>query len=102
MGLFELFRFAKKADIILMVVGSIGAAAMGVAMPSFALLWGNMTNSFGSGDLVGSARNIMLDFIYIGIAAFVAGWLMFACWMISGERQAIECRKQYLRSLLKQ
>ena len=44
----------------------------------------------------------MFQFLYIGAAAFVAGWGMFACWMITGERQGIACRKKYLASLLKQ
>lgn len=52
--------------------------------------------------MVDSAKNIMINFILIGIAAWVAGWGMFACWMISGERQGIALRKEYLRSLLRQ
>jgi len=76
---------------------------MGTAIPAFALLWGNMTNSFGnSTSMVDAAKEVMLDFIYIGIAAVFAGWGMFGCWMIAGERQGIACRKEYLRSLLKQ
>ena len=27
---------------------------------------------------------------------------MFACWMITGERQGVACRKDYLKSLLRQ
>jgi ATP-binding cassette subfamily B (MDR/TAP) protein 1 len=42
-----LFRFADKFDKILMFFGSLGAIAIGTALPLFALLWGNMTNSFG-------------------------------------------------------
>ena len=44
----------------------------------------------------------MFVFLYIGAGAFFAGWLMFACWMIAGERQTIACRKAYLKSLLQQ
>ena len=44
----------------------------------------------------------MFNFLEIGIAAVMAGWGMFACWMTTGERQGIACSKQYLRSLLKQ
>jgi hypothetical protein len=29
-----------------MIFGTIGAAAVGVALPSFALLWGNIANVF--------------------------------------------------------
>ena len=44
----------------------------------------------------------MFIFIYIGLGAFAAGFGMSACWMIAGERQSIACRKEYLRSLLRQ
>ncbi len=88
---------------ILMTVGTICACAMGAAMPSFALLWGNMTNSFGdSNRMVDASRDVMFNFIQIGAGALVAGWGMFGCWMVTGERQGIACRKEYLKSLLKQ
>lgn len=41
-----LFRFATGFDIFLMILGSIGAAGMGAAMPAFAFIWGQMTDAF--------------------------------------------------------
>jgi hypothetical protein len=35
----------------------------------------------------------MWEFFGIGGGAFFAAWMMYACWMIAGERQAIKCRK---------
>jgi hypothetical protein len=35
-----------------MVVGSIAAVAMGVALPSFAYIWGQMTDAFANDDMV--------------------------------------------------
>jgi ATP-binding cassette subfamily B (MDR/TAP) protein 1 len=59
---------------------------MGTALPAFALLWGDMTDAFGSGGdaMVEASKQVMYKFIYIGLGVFVAGWLMFACWMIAG------------------
>lgn len=59
---------------------------MGAAMPAFALLWGNMTDSFGKGGdaMVDKAREIMFIFFGIGGGVLIAGWLMFASWMIAG------------------
>lgn len=89
-GFFSLFRFATKTDIILITIGSLCAAAMGVALPAFAILWGNMTNDFtSSAKMEEASKATMLNFIYIGLGAFAAGWGMFACWMIAGERQGI-------------
>lgn len=69
-----------------MIVGTICACAMGTALPSFALLWGSMTNSFGSGgdEMVNASREVMYNFIEIGVGAVFAGWGMFACWMVTG------------------
>lgn len=72
-------------------------------MPLFALLWGDMLDSFKSqAEMVNQTLNMLLLFIYIGIAVFVSGWIMIGAWLITGERQSIECRKQYLKSLLRQ
>jgi len=43
---FDLFRFARKEDIALMVLGSIAAFVNGGAIPSFSLIFGSMINSF--------------------------------------------------------
>lgn len=68
-----------------MIVGSIAAIAMGTAFPAFAYIWGSMTDSFSTPQgMVDSSRSTMFTFIYVGIGAFFAGWLMFACWMITG------------------
>jgi ATP-binding cassette subfamily B (MDR/TAP) protein 1 len=106
-GFFTLFRFADGFDKLLMAVGTIAAAANGAALPAFSLLWGNMTDAFGDSAsnpnlMVDTARGVMWNFLEIGIGVFVASWLMFACWMVAGERQAIRCRKVYLRTLLNQ
>lgn len=59
---------------------------MGCAMPIFSLLWGNITDTFGTGGdtMVEAAKNVMFQFLYIGAAVFVVGWAMFACWMVAG------------------
>jgi ATP-binding cassette subfamily B (MDR/TAP) protein 1 len=104
---FQLFRFAEPLDKVLMAVGSLGAFVEGAAMPVFTILWGNMTDAFGGSTsdpdaAVNQSRDIMWNFLEIGLGVFVASWLMLGCWMIAGERQAIRCRKKYLAALLKQ
>ena len=36
----DMFRFATGCDYFLMVLGSIGAIAVGGALPAFAFIWG--------------------------------------------------------------
>ena len=46
MFLFCQFRFADNIDILLMVLGTIGALANGIALPSLMIVFGEMTDSF--------------------------------------------------------
>jgi len=103
----SLFRFAKKIDILLMILGTIGAACDGASLPIFALFFGDVPNQFGpqnqSGQaIVDSASSLGLKFLYVGIGSFIAAYIGFACWLTVGERQGIEIRKRYFKSLLQQ
>lgn len=86
----SLLRFATKTDIILMVCGGIASCVNGIALPMFALIFGNMTDSFSptsTGDeIVSAAGTQSLYFLYIGLGSFALSWIQMATWMISGER----------------
>ena len=45
----QLFRFADKYDIIMMILGTFGALALGAATPVFIYLWGKFTDVFEQG-----------------------------------------------------
>lgn len=87
-----------------MIVGTLGGLGLGAATPVFILFWGDFTNVFGQGSdvIVDQARQQLLKFIYLGIGAWVLGWTMITCWLITGERQACACRKAYFACLLRQ
>ncbi|CAI5536823.1 unnamed protein product [Closterium sp. Naga37s-1] len=123
----QLFKFADKWDILLMIVGSVCAVGLGMAMPMISLLFGES-----------------LKFLYLAIGAAVAAYLAsfrfcptvfanllslrslasvsrstttplpslllssslssreMACWMTTGERQAARVRRRYLAAVLRQ
>eukprot|EP00850_Spirogloea_muscicola_P019763 SM000198S05334 [mRNA] locus=s198:71017:85178:- [translate_table: standard] len=128
---YRLFAFADSLDVLLMVVGSIGAAAHGAALPIFFLFFGKIINSFGtlSDNRVSHQVNkYVLDFLYLGLVVWVAGWVArfflrrppdesgepltmvagmggpteVAAWMQTGERQSARIRSKYLEAMLKQ
>jgi len=104
---FKLFRYAKRKDYMFIIIGSLASAANGAAMPLFALITGDMTNSFNpygedADDVIKEVGKSSLRYLVIGVAAFILSYLSFACWMISGERQGIEFRKAYFNSLIHQ
>lgn len=47
----QLFTFADRYDIVLMVLGSLGAIVHGSSMPVFFLLFGEMVNGFGKNQM---------------------------------------------------
>ena len=101
----ELLRYATKKDKWLMSVGGIAAAANGAALPAFSILFGNVSDKLVPGaesNLLKEIGIISLEFLGLGIASFILSYISFAAWMISSERQTIEIRKRYFRSLLSQ
>lgn len=99
----ELFRFATRKDHLLMVVGTICAFVTGGISPVFTILWGQMTAYFNSHqDIRAQATHKMLEMCCLGAVGMLTALVMYTTWMVTGERQAIRCRKEYLKSLLKQ
>jgi hypothetical protein len=39
-------------------------------------------------NIVDGTRKILIQFVYLGIGAFIVGWGMFASWMLAGSRLA--------------
>ena len=48
---YQLFSFADKYDVVLMIAGSLGAVVHGSSMPVFFLLFGEMVNGFGKNQM---------------------------------------------------
>lgn len=80
-----MFRFTKKNDYILIALGTFASICNGASIPLFALLWGNMIDSFSSiDDMVHQTLDMLKIFVYISIGIFISGWIMIASWLITG------------------
>ncbi|PQQ18802.1 ABC transporter B family member 21-like [Prunus yedoensis var. nudiflora] len=103
----KLFSFADKTDIMLMLVGTIGAVGNGSCMPIMTILVGEMSDSFGTNQNnthigLGVVSKVSLKFVYLAIWTAVAATLQVGCWMVTGERQAARIRALYLKTILRQ
>jgi ATP-binding cassette, subfamily B (MDR/TAP), member 1 len=86
-----------------MGLGTVGSIMMGSTVTILASLSGDLLDSYAvQENMMGSGKNVMLQFIYVACAAFVVGLILSLSWHTSAERQAQECRKQYFRSILQQ
>lgn len=61
---YKLFSFADSTDVLLMIVGSIGAIGNGLSLPLMTILFGELTDSFGgnqnSSDIVKVVSKVRL------------------------------------------
>nr|CAA75922.1 P-glycoprotein-like protein [Arabidopsis thaliana] len=103
---YKLFSFSDSTDVLLMIVGSIGAIGNGVGFPLMTLLFGDLIDSIGQNqsnkDIVEIVSKVCLKFVYLGLGTLGAAFLEVACWMITGERQAARIRSLYLKTILRQ
>ncbi|KAI3440972.1 uncharacterized protein J3R85_003013 [Psidium guajava] len=102
----KLFLFADFIDMVLMLVGTIGAVGNGLGLPFMTVLFGQLIDSFGTNqnnrNLVHLISKISLKFIYLAVFTGVTAFLQVTFWMVTGERQAARIRGLYLRTILRQ
>ena len=89
-----MFRFLSTKDAILIFICALCSVIMGAVVPVFAFVIGNMIDSFGSNaNSSNDALQNLYYFLILGAGAMIVATIMFAGWMISGERQAFRCRQ---------
>jgi len=105
----SIFHDTSVMERLLMLLGIASALGSGCGLPLFALVFGDLTNSFGPpapGEAATSVQDIAAEkspyFIYIGIGVF--GTLSFAMAVYLSLCELISCRirKSYFSALLRQ
>ncbi|KAG2305223.1 hypothetical protein Bca4012_064296 [Brassica carinata] len=75
----KLFAFADSFDIILMILGTIGAVGNGLGFPIMTILFGDVIDVFGqnqnSSDVSDKIAKVALKFVYLGLGTLVAALL---------------------------
>ncbi|TDH68641.1 hypothetical protein CCR75_009079 [Bremia lactucae] len=103
-SLTELLSYADNTDKILMALGTIGALAAGVSQPIQIVFFGDVVNTFNpsspGADIENDIQSVALNFVYVGIAVFVAGTFQVACWTITASRQVKRIRSEYVSAIL--
>ncbi|KAM3688214.1 hypothetical protein ACB098_10G136700 [Castanea mollissima] len=100
----KLFSFVDSTDVLLMIIGTIGAIGNGLGMPIMTIIFGEMVNVSGinqnNKDIVREVSKVCVKVLYLAAGIGVAGFLQVACWMVTGERTRI--RGFYLKTILRQ
>ncbi|KAK4269041.1 hypothetical protein QN277_022248 [Acacia crassicarpa] len=109
-GLFSLFRYSTKWDLVLVFLGCLGALINGGSLPFYSFLFGKVVNKISEQSNDGADKaSIFNDIewicIYMTILAavvMVGAYMEITCWRLIGERSAQRIRREYLRSVLRQ
>lgn len=105
----RLFACADGLDCILMIIGSLAAAAHGAALVVYLHFFGKIINMLSLHRPPSSHEELFHEFtkhalriMYIAAAVFAAGWIEVSCWILTGERQTAVIRSKYVQVLLNQ
>ncbi|XP_057304108.1 ATP-dependent translocase ABCB1-like isoform X1 [Hydractinia symbiolongicarpus] len=117
-SLTQLFQFADRLDIILMLVGTFGAIANGAAFPCQLLVLGELTSKFIEFGIQiqrnsTNATKEVIDiedemayfsqlYCFLAIAAWLAGYMQCAFWSVSAIRQTHRIRLKFFKAILRQ
>lgn len=109
-GYKDLYRYATKTDLWIMVVSSICAIAGGAALPLMTIVFGSLAGTFQGffqGTTTGSdfshtISHLTLYFVYLGIGEFVVIYISTVGHIYTGEHISGKIRQHYLASVLRQ
>ncbi|CAN0901477.1 Putative ABC transporter B family member 8 [Linum grandiflorum] len=111
MGVGMMLRYADWVDVLLMLMGTIGAIGDGMSTNCLLVFASRLMNSLGYGgqnhdattsNFMSEVQKCSLYFVYLGLAVMVLAFLEGYCWSKTSERQVVKIRHKYLESILRQ
>eukprot|EP00854_Cymbomonas_tetramitiformis_P004824 gene4824-5892_t len=100
-----LFQYATWFDVLLLFMGSLASAVVGLAQPASIVLFADIMDTAGGAvdsDTQDTFDGIVIKFILLGAISGICGWTYAACFKVSGFRQAAMWRKHYFKAILRQ
>ncbi|CAA3012460.1 ABC transporter B family member 19-like [Olea europaea subsp. europaea] len=107
-GLFGLFKYSTKFDLVLVLLGCLGAFINGGSLPWYSYLFGDFVNKLARGpnndkhQMMKEVEKICLLMTGLAALVVVGAYLEITCWRMVGERSAHRIRTAYLRAVLRQ
>ncbi|KAL0079202.1 P-loop containing nucleoside triphosphate hydrolase protein [Phycomyces blakesleeanus] len=102
-----MFRYASALDKFMIFIACICSFIVGLMQPLTIVVLGlflkKLQNSKDDdASILDVTLGMILNFVYIGIAALVVSYTSNALWVLSGENQARRIRQMYVHAILRQ
>ncbi|KAG5107885.1 hypothetical protein AAZX31_16G072600 [Glycine max] len=104
-----ILRYSDWIDVVLMLMGAVGAIGDGMSTNVLLLFASRIMNSLGYSNNLQSTKTYMAEvekcslyFVYLGLAAMVVAFMEGYCWSKTSERQVLRIRYKYLEAVLRQ
>ncbi|KAJ2464586.1 hypothetical protein GGI02_004950, partial [Coemansia sp. RSA 2322] len=115
-AVYRLFRFANRADLVLIALGSFCSMAAGVIAPAMTVVFSSLIQTLitfnmwmledkvsEAHDLLGrESRKYCLWFFILGLVQWTVSYGVNVCWAMAAERQGRRIREAYYRSIMRQ
>lgn len=105
-SIWRILQYADKYDVLLVLVGLLGAIGDGICAPTLLIIVRGIVDAFGKGAtpqfFVAVMSKYALYIIYVGLGGGLASFFEAAAWIKTGERQASRLRCLYLKAVLRQ
>ncbi|KAI9128620.1 hypothetical protein K1719_000103 [Acacia pycnantha] len=112
-SILEIFRYAEWTDVVLMLLGALGAIGDGMSTNVLLVFASRIMNSLGYGNAQQQQNNggnfsmaevdkCSLYFVYLGLAVMALAFMEGYCWSKTSERQVLRIRFKYLEAVLRQ
>jgi ATP-binding cassette, subfamily B (MDR/TAP), member 1 len=102
------YGLMKRFDVFVVIIATIGSIIMGLASPLFSIIFGGTINSYGSASstspeaFIEDIKQLCLNFLYVGIGMWAAGYVMIWLWGYNGRIISKRIKKNYFRLLMEQ
>ena len=112
-GLFELFKFADKLDLFLIILGIVMAIICGCIFSAMFVMFGDVTDvlaqyngatgtNSGNEAFLEGMNNFAIRISLIGLGILITHYIFVAAFNYSAERQVRRIRKEFLAAVLRQ
>jgi ATP-binding cassette subfamily B (MDR/TAP) protein 1 len=110
-GVFHLYSYATKMDLLIILCATICSCASGAAMPAMTIIFGGLQGTFQDYISLGiisyaefqhEIAQFVLYFVYLAVGTFFATYVSTVGFIYTGEHITTNIRQRYLESCLRQ